>query len=177
MFVNEDEGFQELYDRLLTYSTEQSVKTSESKRQTRRDDPMDVDALTKGTSKGKVKKGFADSGKWNKGQDHMSNMKCWNCDRAGHYGRDCGENWSKEKTISKGKESKVKSKSKTKGKGKEKLNKKVTVISQARWRACRWMVEEDRLADRIKFRMVDDSNSSDTLGIRRTSGRIGGRQR
>ena len=37
MFTNEDEGFQELFDRLLTYSsTRQSVKMSESKRQTRR---------------------------------------------------------------------------------------------------------------------------------------------
>ena len=44
MFTNGDEGFQELFDRLLAYSsTKQSVKMSESKRQTRRDDPMDVD--------------------------------------------------------------------------------------------------------------------------------------
>ena len=49
MFTNEDEGFQELFDRLLAYiSTEQSVKKSEIKRQNRRDDPMDVDALSKG---------------------------------------------------------------------------------------------------------------------------------
>ena len=58
MFTNEDEGFQELFDRLLAYSsTKQSVKMSEGTRQTRRDDPMDVDALSKGKSKGKSKKG------------------------------------------------------------------------------------------------------------------------
>ena len=40
MFTNEDDGFQELFDRLLACSsTKQSVKMSESKRQTRRDDP------------------------------------------------------------------------------------------------------------------------------------------
>ena len=55
---DEDEEFQEVFDRLLAYSTEQSVKTSESKRQTRRDDPMDVDALTNGTSKGKARRGL-----------------------------------------------------------------------------------------------------------------------
>ena len=49
MFTNEDEGFQVLFDRLLAYSsTKQSVKMSEIKRQNRRDDPMDVDALSKG---------------------------------------------------------------------------------------------------------------------------------
>ena len=60
MFTNEDEGFQELFVRMLAYiGTKQSVKMSESKRQTRRDDPMDVDALSKGKSKGKGKKGKA----------------------------------------------------------------------------------------------------------------------
>ena len=34
MFTNEDEGFQELFDRLLAHSsTKQSVKMSESRRQ------------------------------------------------------------------------------------------------------------------------------------------------
>ena len=70
MFANEDEGFQELSDRLLAYSsTKQSVKMSESKRQTRRDDPIDVDALSKGKSKGKGKKSPVSSGKGNKGQN------------------------------------------------------------------------------------------------------------
>ena len=55
MFTNEDEGFQELFDRLL-------VKMSESKMQTRRDDPMDVDALSNGKSKRKSKKGNVGSG-------------------------------------------------------------------------------------------------------------------
>ena len=74
MFTNEDEGFQELFDRLLAYSsTKQSVKMSENKRQTRRDDPMDVDALG------------------NKGQNHISNVKCQHGGRSAHYGRDCRE--------------------------------------------------------------------------------------
>ena len=44
MFTDEDEGFQELFDRLLAHSsTKQSVKMSGSKRPTRKDDPTDVD--------------------------------------------------------------------------------------------------------------------------------------
>ena len=70
MFTNEDEGFQELFDRLLAYSsTKQSVKMSEIKRQNRRDDPMDHDALGKGKRKGK--KGSSGSGKGSKGQNNM----------------------------------------------------------------------------------------------------------
>ena len=54
MFTIEDEGFQEVFERLLAYSsTKQSVKMSESRRQTRRDDPMDVGAQSKRKSKGK----------------------------------------------------------------------------------------------------------------------------
>ena len=53
MFANEDEGFQELYDKLLAYSsTKQSIQMSENKT-ARKDDPMDVDALSTGKSKGK----------------------------------------------------------------------------------------------------------------------------
>ena len=49
MFANEDEGFQELYDRLLANSsTKQSIQMSESKKTTRKDDPVHVDALSKG---------------------------------------------------------------------------------------------------------------------------------
>ena len=56
MFANEDEGFQELYDRLpLAYSsTKQSIQMSESKKTTRKDDSMDVDALSKCSGKGKI---------------------------------------------------------------------------------------------------------------------------
>ena len=72
-FTNEDEGFQKLFDRLLAYSsTKQSVKMSENMRQTRRDDPMDVDALSKGKSKRKSKKSNVGSGKGNKGQNQMT---------------------------------------------------------------------------------------------------------
>ena len=84
MFANEDEGFQELYDRLLAYSsTKQSITMSESKKTTRKDDPMDVDALSQGKSKGKGKKG--------KGQNHMSNVVCWNCGKSGHKLKDGGK--------------------------------------------------------------------------------------
>ena len=60
MFANEDEGFQELFDRLLANSsTKQSVRMSEIKRRNRRNDPMVVDALSKGKRKGKnVSSGF-----------------------------------------------------------------------------------------------------------------------
>ena len=44
---------------------------------------MDVDALSKGKSKGKGKK--------EKGQNHVS--KCWNCGKTGHYARNCIEMW------------------------------------------------------------------------------------
>ena len=56
MFANEDQGIQELFDRLLAYSsTKQSIQMSESKKTTRKDDPMDVDSLGKGSGKGKSK--------------------------------------------------------------------------------------------------------------------------
>ena len=52
MFANEDESFQELFDRLLAYSsTKQSIQMSENKKTTRQDDPMDVDALRKAQEK------------------------------------------------------------------------------------------------------------------------------
>ena len=64
IFANEDEGFQELYDRLHAYSsTQQSIRMSQSKETSEKDDPMDVDALSKGKSKGKEKKGSSGKGK------------------------------------------------------------------------------------------------------------------
>ena len=112
MFTKEDEGFQELFDRLLAYSsTKQSVQMSKSKRQTRRDDPMDVDALSKGKSKGQSQKGKVGSGKGNKGQNQMS--------RTVHFASDCRESRSGDKGSGK---SEGKGKSKRKGKGKGKLN-------------------------------------------------------
>ena len=42
-------------------------------------------------------------GKRGKGQKHMSNVKCWNCGKSGHYWRDCREMWwSEEKATGKG---------------------------------------------------------------------------
>ena len=54
--ANDDEGFQELYDRLLAYSsTKQSIQMSESKKSTKKDDPMEVDALNKESLKESLK--------------------------------------------------------------------------------------------------------------------------
>ena len=115
MFANEDEGFQELFDRLLAYSsTKQSVRMSEIKRQNRRHDPMEVDALSKGKRKGK--KGSSGFGK-EKGQNSMWNVVCWNCGKSGHCEKDCKQKWTQNKEWS-GK----KGKSKGKNKGKGKLN-------------------------------------------------------
>ena len=127
MFTYEDEGLQELFDWLLTYtSTKQVVKMIENKRQTRRDDPVDADALSKGKAKGKGKKSLVGPGKGNKCPNHMSDVKCWNCGRSGHYCWDCRETWSGHKGSGKsqegkggkGKNGKGKVKSKCKGKGK-----------------------------------------------------------
>ena len=98
MFANEDEGFQELYDRLLAYSsTKQSITMSDNKKTTRKDDPMDVDALSKGKSKGKGKKGSSGKGKGSKGQNNTSNVVCWNCGKSGHYEKDCRQKWRQGK--------------------------------------------------------------------------------
>ena len=100
IFANEDEGIQELYDRLLACSsTKQSIQMSETKKTTKKDDPMDVDALSKGKSKGKGKKGSSGKGKGSKGQNHMSNTRCWNCGKTGHCARNCSEWWSRGKSI------------------------------------------------------------------------------
>ena len=54
-----------------------------------------VTALSEGSRKGK--------GKRDKGQNHMSNAKCWNCGKSGHCWCDCREMWwSKEKAAGKG---------------------------------------------------------------------------
>ena len=137
MFTNEDEGSQDLFDRLLAYrSTKQSVKMSEFRKQSRRDDKMDVDALSKGRTKGKGKKGPDGSGNGNKDQTHVSAVKCWKCGRTGHYGRDCREKWSGDKGNAKSRESKgiqgEKGKGKSKGKNKGNLNS----VEQQLVRAC-----------------------------------------
>ena len=69
---------------------------SEGTETTKKDDPMDVDALSKGKSKGKGKRGSSGKGKGSKGQNQMN--KCWNCGKTGHYARNCSEwCWSRGK--------------------------------------------------------------------------------
>ena len=81
------EGFQELYDRLLAYSsTKQSI-----------DGPMDVDALSKGKSKGKGKRGSSGKGQGSKGQNNTNNVECWYCCQYGHYERSCRQEWRENK--------------------------------------------------------------------------------
>ena len=139
MCTNEDEGFQELFDRLLASSrTKQSVKMSESKRQARRDDPMDVDALSKGKVKAKGKKGHFVSGKGNKSLNHMSNVRCWICGRSGHCGRDCRERCSGDGGWHSGRQSGDKGGGKSKGgkggKGKDGKGKcKLNSVESSNW--------------------------------------------
>ena len=83
----EDEDFQELHDRLLAYSS--TNKYARARKQTRKDDPMDVDALSKGKSKEAGKKHSSGKGKGSKGQTSTSNDVCWNCGKSGHYEKDC----------------------------------------------------------------------------------------
>ena len=97
MFANEDEGFQELYDRLLAYSsTKQSISMCENKT-TRKDDPTDVDALSKGKSRRKGKKGSPGKGKGSKGQNNMNNVVYWYCGQYGHNERNCRQKWRENK--------------------------------------------------------------------------------
>ena len=96
MFANEDEGFQELYDRLLPYSsTKQSIQTIESKKPTRKDNPMDVDALSKENRREKARR--------EKGQNHMSYVVCWNCGKSGHHEKDCRQKWAQDMWWPRGK--------------------------------------------------------------------------
>ena len=71
MFAKEDEGFQEMCDRLLAKgSTKQSIQMSENKKATKQDNPVDVDALSNGKSKGKAKKGSSGKGRQQKPEQH-----------------------------------------------------------------------------------------------------------
>ena len=80
---------------------------------------MDVDALNIGKSKGNGKKGLVGSGKGNKGQNQMSDVKRWNCGKSGHCASDWREKWSGDKGSGKSKGGKGKvGKGKVKGKGK-----------------------------------------------------------
>ena len=97
MFANEDEGVQELYERLLAHSsTKQSIQMSEIKKATRKDDPMDVDAWSKGKSRGKGKKGSSGKGKSSKGKNNTNNVVCWYCGQYGHYERSCRQKFGQK---------------------------------------------------------------------------------
>ena len=56
---------------------------------------MDVDALSKG--KGKDKKGSSGYGKGSKVHNNTSNVVCWNCDKSGHYEKDCRQKWTQDR--------------------------------------------------------------------------------
>ena len=123
MFTNEDEGFQELFDRLLACSsTKQSVKMSEIKRQYRRES----DALSKG--KGKGKEGSSGSGKGSKGQNNMSAGTVASLattrrtvDRSGHRtrgGRETKETARAKKAMARARERKARATGKSRCKGK-----------------------------------------------------------
>ena len=61
---------------------------------------MEVDAQSKGQGRGKSK----GQGQKGKDQNQMSNVRCWNCGKSGHYWRDCSELWwSRGKRKRKGK--------------------------------------------------------------------------
>ena len=83
-----------MYGRLLAYSgTQQSIRMIESEETTEKDDPIDVDAL----SKGKWKKGSSGKGKGSKGQNNTNNVVCWYCGHHGHYEKDCRQKWREDK--------------------------------------------------------------------------------
>ena len=88
----------------------------------RRDDPMEVDALSRGKRKGKkCSSGFGKE----KGQNSMWNVVCWNCGKSGHCEKDCKQKWTENKEWS-GKKGKSKGTSKGKGKLNSKKMRKVT---------------------------------------------------
>ena len=173
-----------MFDGLLAYSsTKQSVKMSEIKRQNRRDDPMDVDALSKGKRKGK--KGTSGSGN-GKGQNNTSNVRCAGpvasltitrktVDRSGHRTR---SGWETEETA-RAKERKARAKARAKaalriGKkvcheafahGDEDVDGWIWSGEQAEgW----WKGTDDQECDRGSG-TVDECQRSDCLGTRRTS--------
>ena len=156
MFTNEDEGFQELFVRLLAYSsTKQSIKIREIKRQNRRDDPIEVDALSKGKRKGK--KGSSGSGK-GKGQNSTSNAVCWTCGKSGHYEKDCRQKWTQNKEWSR---KKGKGKGKSKGKGKLNSVEKWQEGAQSDEHADGWTWSDEQAEE--WWKATDDQNGSSSV--------------
>ena len=62
----------------------------------------------------------------------MSNVKCWNCGKSGHYLSDCREKWSGDEGSGKSKGGKGK-----KGKGKDKGKGKLNSVENSNWHE-RW---------------------------------------
>ena len=90
-----------------------------------------VTTLSKGSRKGK--------GNRCEGQNHMSNVKCWNCGKSGHYWRDCREMWwSEEKATGKG---------------------RLNSAESSNW-------EEGRLGGRSQSYREQDEKWTDSLGTR-----------
>ena len=186
IFANEDEGYQELPDRLLAYiSTKQSVKMSESKRQTRRDDPMGVDKLIKKKVERKSQKSNVGAVKGSECQNQSNVKTVGTVEVWPPRQRLQREKWSRDTRSGKSKGCKGK-KDKSKGKSKSALNNVGNNSWQKRWWEAGtkhgeersegwwneehadgwWKDEQTRSSSKCK---MEESKRSDTLGNRRTN--------
>ena len=88
----DDGSFEDLFDRLMTFSSNKAAlkltQSSDKRHDSRKDDPMNV-----GTAWGKrqrARRRQSRQAQWrNKGQDRKSYVHCWACNQFGHYGREC----------------------------------------------------------------------------------------
>ena len=132
MFTNEDEGFQEFFDRLAGLQQLEAVGQyeRESKRQARDVRPC-----------------------WLRERQQrpepMSYVRCWNCGRFGHYDRDCRGKWSGDKGGGK-----------SKGGRKERMAKakaSCTLSKAASGKNIAWKQERyDHIANKMKSMSIKD---------------------